>query len=91
MLRKGFVVTLITRYMKKTYPSGLTLAFTEGQDSSVNLCHAYMALGGAHGILCFGCEKDRQQTDVKLSYSKTLLVWKRLVVERFEELNLMLM
>ena len=52
-------------------------------------CHT----GGAQGILCFGCEKHiASQTAnrcniLKLSYSKTLQVWKRLVVERFEELN----
>ena len=52
-----------------------------------------MALGGAHGILCCGCGKDiTSQTAnrcniLKPSYSKTLQVWKRLVVERFEELN----
>ena len=52
-------------------------------------CHT----GGAHGILCFGCGKDiTSQTAnrcniLKPSYSKTLQVWKRLVVERFEELN----
>ena len=60
-----------------------------------------MALGGAllvelvasQFILCFGCGKDiTSQTAnrcniLKPSYSKTLQVWKRLVVERFEELN----
>ena len=49
--------------------------------------------GGAHRILCFGCGKDiTSQTAnrcniLKPSYSKTLQVWKSLVVERFEELN----
>ena len=49
--------------------------------------------GGAHGILCFGCRNDiTSQTAnrcniLKPSYSKTLKVWKRLVVERFEEMN----
>ena len=48
---------------------------------------------GAHGILSFGCgNDDTSQTAnicniIKPSYSKTLQVWKSLVVERFEELN----
>ena len=49
--------------------------------------------GGAHGILCFGCRNNitlqtaNRCNIIKPSYFKTLQVWKRLVVERFEEFN----
>ena len=76
---------------------GLTLAFLmyegSGPQRILNLCHAYMALGGAHGIICFGfgnyiTSQTANRCNIrKPSYSKTLQVWKRLVVERFEELN----
>ena len=69
-----------------------------GPQRILKLCHTYMALGGGH-LPCrwsswrFGCGKDiTSQTAnifniLKPSYSKTLHVWKRLIVERFEELN----
>ena len=69
-----------------------------GPQHILNLCHAYMALGGArlaiwvgaHGILCrndITSQTANRCNILKPSYSKTLQVWKRLVVEHFEELN----
>ena len=84
------------------YQSGvvwpLRLTFTEGQECSVYwtcavLIWLLVGLMPSQSILCFGCEKDiisqtaNRCNTLKPSYSETLQVWKRLVVERFEESN----
>ena len=79
--------------------ASLTLAFTESPDRSIyGTCAMLIWLWVGLGLpyrwsLYFGCGKNiTSQTAnrcniLKPSYSNTLQVWKRLVVEHFEELN----